>query len=44
VKDAIAKSSANSSSGDKIKKTEMGRVCSTYEGEERCTQSFSWET
>jgi hypothetical protein len=27
-------------SGDQIKKTEMGRVCSTYVGEEGCLQNF----
>jgi hypothetical protein len=27
----------------KIKKTEMGRACSTYGGEERCIQSFCGE-
>jgi hypothetical protein len=33
-------------SGNQIKKTEMGRACSTYGGEERCVQSFggkNWE-
>jgi hypothetical protein len=30
--------------GDEIKKTEMGRVCSTYEREERCIQGFGGET
>jgi len=27
-------------SGDQIKKNEVGRACSTYGGEERCTQDF----
>jgi hypothetical protein len=27
-------------SGDQIKKTEMGRTCGTYGGEERCIQGF----
>ena len=27
-----------------IKKTEMGRVCSAYVGEERCIQGFSGKT
>jgi hypothetical protein len=31
-------------SGDQIKKTEVGRICSTYGGEERCIQCFSGET
>ena len=31
-------------SGDQIKKTGMGRACSTYGGEERCIQDFSGET
>jgi hypothetical protein len=31
-------------SGDKVKKTEMGRTCGTYGGEERCIQCFSGET
>jgi hypothetical protein len=31
-------------SGDQVKKTEMGRACGTYEGEERCIQGFSGET
>jgi hypothetical protein len=31
-------------SGDQVKKTEMGRTCGTYEGEERYIQSFSGET
>jgi hypothetical protein len=31
-------------SGDKVKKTEMGRTCGTYGGEERCIQGFNGET
>jgi hypothetical protein len=31
-------------SGDQVKKTEMGRTCGTYGGEERCIQGFSGET
>jgi hypothetical protein len=31
-------------SGDEVKKTEMGRTCGTYGGEERCIQGFSGET
>jgi hypothetical protein len=31
-------------SGDKIEKNEMGGVCSTYGGEERCVQGFGRET
>jgi hypothetical protein len=31
-------------SGDKVKKTEMGRTCGTSGGEERCIQGFSGET
>jgi hypothetical protein len=31
-------------SGDQIKKTEVGRACSTYRVEERCMQRFSGET
>jgi hypothetical protein len=31
-------------SGDQVKKTEMGRTCSTYGGEEMCIQGFSRET
>jgi hypothetical protein len=31
-------------SGDQVKKTEMGRACGTYGGEERCIQGFSGET
>jgi hypothetical protein len=33
-------------SGDEVKKTEMGRICGTYGGEERekCIQGFSGET
>jgi hypothetical protein len=27
-----------------VKKTEMGRTCGTYGGEERCIQGFSGET
>jgi hypothetical protein len=27
-----------------VKKTEMGRTCDTYGGEERCIQGFSEET
>jgi hypothetical protein len=30
-------------SGDEVKKTEMGRTCGTYVGEERCIQGFSGE-
>jgi hypothetical protein len=30
-----------SHSGDQVKKTEMGRTCGTYGGEERCIQGFS---
>jgi hypothetical protein len=30
--------------GDEVKKTEMGRTCGTYGGEERCIQGFSGET
>jgi hypothetical protein len=31
-------------SGDLVKKTEMGRACGTYGGEEWCIQDFSGET
>jgi hypothetical protein len=31
-------------SDDQVKKTEVGRTCGTYEGEERCIQGFSGET
>jgi hypothetical protein len=31
-------------SGDQVKKTEMGRTCGTYGGEERCIQGFSGDT
>jgi hypothetical protein len=31
-------------SGNQVKKTEMGRTCGTYEGEERCIQGFSGKT
>ena len=31
-------------SGNQIKKTEMGRTCSIYGGEERCTKDFGRET
>jgi hypothetical protein len=31
-------------SGDQVKKTEMGRACSTNGGEQRCVQGFSGET
>jgi hypothetical protein len=31
-------------SGAQVKKTEMGRTCGTYGGEERCIQGFSGET
>jgi hypothetical protein len=31
-------------SGDQVKKTEMGRTCSMYGGNERCIQGFSGET
>jgi hypothetical protein len=31
-------------SGDQVKKTEMGRTCGTFGGEERCIQGFSGET
>jgi hypothetical protein len=31
-------------SGDQVKKTEMGRTCGTYGGEERCILGFSGET
>jgi hypothetical protein len=31
-------------SGDQVKKTEMGRTCGTYGGEERRIQGFSGET
>jgi hypothetical protein len=27
-----------------VKKTEMGRTCGTYRGEERCIQGFNGET
>jgi hypothetical protein len=30
--------------GDQVKKSEMGRTCSTYGEEERCIQGFSGET
>jgi hypothetical protein len=29
---------------DQVKKTEMGRTCGTYGGEERCIQGFGGET
>jgi hypothetical protein len=29
---------------DQVKKTEMGRTCGAYGGEERCIQGFSGET
>jgi hypothetical protein len=31
-------------SGEQVKKTEMGRTCGTYGGEERSLQGFSGET
>jgi hypothetical protein len=31
-------------SGDKIEKNEIGGVCSTYGGEDRCIQGFGGET
>jgi hypothetical protein len=31
-------------SDDEVKKTEMGRPCGKYGGEERCLQNFSGET
>jgi hypothetical protein len=31
-------------SGDQAKKTEMGRTCGAYGGEERCIQCFAAET
>jgi hypothetical protein len=31
-------------SGDQVKKTDMGRACSTCGGEERCPDGFSGET
>ena len=31
-------------SGDQVKKTEMGRTCGAYGGEERCIQGFSGKT
>jgi hypothetical protein len=31
-------------SGDQVKKTEMGRTCGMYGGEERWIQGFSGET
>jgi hypothetical protein len=30
--------------GHQVKKTEMGKTCGTYGGEERCIQGFSGET
>jgi hypothetical protein len=30
-------------SGDEVKKTEMGRTCGTYGGDQRCIQGFSGE-
>jgi hypothetical protein len=30
-------------SGDQVKKTEMGRTCSTFGLEERCIQGFTGE-
>ena len=30
--------------GDKVKKTEIGRTCNTYGGEERGMQGFSGES
>jgi hypothetical protein len=32
------------SSPNQVKKTEMGRTCGTYGGEERCIEGFSEET
>jgi len=37
-------SSPTIGSGDKIEKNEVGGVCSTYDGEERCLQGFGGET
>jgi hypothetical protein len=31
-------------SSDQVKKTELGRTCGTYGGEERCIQGFSRKT
>ena len=31
-------------SDDQVKKTEMGRTCSTYGGDERCIQGVSGDT
>jgi hypothetical protein len=31
-------------SGDQLKKSEVDRSCSMYEGVERCVQGFGWET
>ena len=31
-------------SDDKIEKNEVGGTCSTYRGDERCTQGFDGET
>jgi hypothetical protein len=37
-------SSPNYYSGDQIEKNEMGRTCSTSEGEDRCIKDFGGET
>jgi hypothetical protein len=43
-KELYALYSSPNHSGDQVKKTEMGRTCGTYGGEERCIQGFSGET
>jgi hypothetical protein len=30
--------------GDQIKEDDIGKACVTYSGEEKCIQSFDWET
>jgi len=34
----------SSRSGDRVKKNKVGLSCSTYGGDENCTQGFSEET
>jgi hypothetical protein len=43
LRDRITRSLQNITAdhwGDQVKKTEMGRTCGTYGGEERCIQGF----
>jgi hypothetical protein len=43
-KELYALYSTRYDSGDQIKKTEVGRICKIYGGQERCIQGFSEET